>query len=91
MFHPATAYPGHTSAVPKMCVLVRIHRTRGTMPASLYGDEGTFHARLFQGGMVNLRLMKRHQWVIRAVHMKMRGIIRVTCKRRGSAGLGLTV
>ena len=46
------------------------------MPAGMYSDEGTFHARLFQGGMINLRLMKGNQWVIRAVHMKMRGIIR---------------
>ena len=45
------------------------------MPAGLYGDEGTFHARLFQGGMINLRLMKRNQWVIRTVHMQMRRII----------------
>ena len=45
------------------------------MPAGLDGDKGTFHARLFQGGMINFGLMERHQRIIRAVYMKMRGII----------------
>ena len=45
------------------------------MPAGMYSDEGTFHAHLFQGGMINLGLMERHQRIIRTVHMQMRRII----------------
>ena len=52
-----------------------IHGARRTVTSLTHGDKRTFDPGFFQSGVKYFGLMKRHERVVRAMHVQVRGVV----------------